>query len=59
MLIETAEHPIILRDMVTSAGGTTIAGLHSLERDGFGVALMNAVETATCRSKELGNNKEK
>lgn len=54
MLIETGEHPMKLRDMVTSPGGTTITGLHSLERDGFGATLMNAVEAATQRSKELG-----
>jgi pyrroline-5-carboxylate reductase len=56
MLIETGEHPIKLRDMVTSPGGTTITGLHSLERDRLGAALMNAVEAATQRSKELGKS---
>lgn len=55
MLIETGEHPMQLRDLVTSPGGTTIAGLHALQRDGFSAALMNAVETAAQRSYELGN----
>lgn len=56
MLIETGDHPMKLRDLVTSPGGTTIAGLHALERDGFAAALMNAVETSTCRAKELGQS---
>ncbi|MGL1933587.1 MAG: pyrroline-5-carboxylate reductase [Fibrobacterales bacterium] len=40
--------------LVTSPGGTTIYGVHSLEKDGFRVAIMNAVEAAVNRSKELG-----
>ena len=54
MLVETGEHPARLRDMVTSPGGTTIAGLHALERGGLRGTIMNAVEAATKRSKELG-----
>lgn len=54
LLLETREHPAVLRANVTSPGGTTIAGMHSLERDGFRAAVMNAVEAATVRSKELG-----
>ena len=55
MVLETGEHPMKLRDLVTSPGGTTIAGIYALERDGFGAALMHAVEVATRRSQELGN----
>ncbi len=54
LLLDTREHPAVLRDKVTSPGGTTIAGLHVLEREGFGGTVMNAVDTATARSKELG-----
>jgi pyrroline-5-carboxylate reductase len=56
LLLETREHPAVLRDKVTSPGGTTIAGLHVLEREGFGGTVMNAVDAATARSKELGGN---
>jgi pyrroline-5-carboxylate reductase len=54
MVLETAQHPGALKDMVASPGGTTIAGLHALERGGVRGALMDAVEAATRRSKELG-----
>ena len=42
-----------LKDMVTSPGGTTIAGLHEMEKAGLRGILMNAVEAATRRSREL------
>jgi pyrroline-5-carboxylate reductase len=54
LLRETGEHPAILREKVTSPGGTTIAGLHVLEADGFRGTIINAVDAATARSKELG-----
>ncbi len=54
MLLETDEHVGRLKDMVTSPGGTAIAGLHTLEQGGLRTTLINAVETATKRAKELG-----
>jgi pyrroline-5-carboxylate reductase len=54
LLIETGEHPGRLKDQVTSPGGTAIAGLHTLESGGLRRTLMDAVEAATNRSRELG-----
>ena len=54
LLIETDEHPGRLKDMVTSPGGTAIAGLHTIEAGGLRTTLMDAVEAATKRSQELG-----
>ncbi len=56
MWIETGEHPGRLKDRVASPGGTTIAGLHELEKGGFRSVLMKAVEAATERSKALGRS---
>ena len=53
MLAETGEHPAKLREQVTSPGGTTIAGLHVLENGRFRGTIMDAVDAATQRSKEL------
>ncbi|MBI4620742.1 MAG: pyrroline-5-carboxylate reductase [Desulfobacterales bacterium] len=54
MVIETGETPAKLRDRVTSPGGTTIAGLHVMEAGRLRAVIIDAVEAATNRSKELG-----
>ena len=54
LLLETGEHPGRLKDMVTSPGGTAIAGLHTLESGALRKTLIDAVEVATKRSVELG-----
>ena len=54
MLLETGLHPGALKDMVTSPGGTTIEGIHELEKAGVRAALINAVRAATEKSKRLG-----
>lgn len=57
LLIETEIHPGQLKDMVSSPGGTTIAGIHTLETGGLRRTLMDAVERATQRSRELGQGR--
>jgi pyrroline-5-carboxylate reductase len=53
MVLETGEHPGKLKDMVTTPGGTTAAGLFALEEGALRALLMKAVEAATRRSSEL------
>lgn len=55
LLSDTGEHPTLLREKVTSPGGTTAAGLYKLEEGGLRKILMDAVIAAAQRSKELGD----
>jgi pyrroline-5-carboxylate reductase len=55
LLLESGEHPGQLKDRVASPGGTAIAGIHTLEQGGLRTTMINAVESATRRSKELGD----
>jgi len=55
LAIESGEHPGVLKDRVTSPGGTTIAGLEQLETAGVRAAIYDAVAAATKRSKQLGS----
>jgi IS5 family transposase len=54
MVLETGLHPGLLKDQVTSPGGTTIEGLHELEKAGVRAGLMNAVRAAAEKSRRLG-----
>lgn len=56
MVLETGDHPAVLKERVTSPGGTTIAGLQVLEQQQIRGALMDAVQAAAERSRELGNS---
>ena len=56
MVAQTGMHPAVLREMVTSPGGTTIAGLAELERAGLRSGVINAVRAATVRARELGSS---
>lgn len=53
MLQQEGKHPAQLRTDVLTPAGTTIHGLHALEKGGLRAAAMSAVEAATCRAKEL------
>lgn len=55
MVLSTAEHPAVLRDNVTSPGGTTVEGLSALHEAGFVTAIHRAVRAAENRSKELAS----
>ena len=55
MLAETQEHPAVLKNRVTTPGGTTAAGLHALEKGALRATLTEAILAATERAKELGN----
>jgi pyrroline-5-carboxylate reductase len=53
MVLQTGQHPGVLKDQVASPGGTTIAGLHALEQGGFRGTVINAVQAATERATQL------
>jgi len=58
MVLASGKHPIALRDTVTSPGGTTITGLHVLEKNAFRGTLISAVEAATRKARGENNNNE-
>ncbi len=54
MFLDKKENPIKLRDQVASPGGTTIEAIHVLEKAGFSGIIIDAIEAAVLKSKELG-----
>jgi pyrroline-5-carboxylate reductase len=58
MLRDTGKHPVELREMVTSPGGTTIAAIRHLEEAGVRAAFLNAIDAARHRSAELAKGGE-
>lgn len=56
MALETGNHPAVLRDQVTSPGGTTIAGIAKMEKEGLRSALQEGVVACYERSLELGKH---
>ena len=54
MVLETGTHPAVLKDQVTSPGGTTSRGLEKLAEKGFSGTVIQAVRAASARSAELG-----
>jgi pyrroline-5-carboxylate reductase len=53
LLRDEKMHPVELREMVTSPGGTTIRAIHELEQAGVRAAFLNAIQAAMVRSREL------
>jgi pyrroline-5-carboxylate reductase len=56
MVLETGQHPGALKDQVTSPGGTTIEGLHALEKGKLRATVISAVRAATEKSRKLGQS---
>ena len=57
MVQQSGEHPALLRDRVTSPGGTTIAGIEALERHAFRGTVISAVRAASERARDLGRQR--
>ncbi|MCL2623132.1 MAG: pyrroline-5-carboxylate reductase [Planctomycetaceae bacterium] len=55
MVLQTGEHPAVLKDRVTSPGGTTIAGIHALEAHGLRATIIAGIQAATERAGELSD----
>ena len=53
MVLETKEHPMVLKDNVCSPGGTTIAAMNALEAAGFQTAVLRGMEACEKKAKEL------
>lgn len=56
MLAASNEHPVLLREAVTSPGGTTIAAIRTMEDHGVRAAMLSAIEAARDRSRELAGD---
>ncbi len=59
MILETGKHPAVLKDMVCSPAGTTIAAIHQLEKHGFRNAIIEAMIAAEKRSREMNKSIDK
>ena len=55
VVLETGDHPALLKDAVTTPAGCTVDGILELEEGGLRVTLIKAVKRATQRAKELAN----
>lgn len=55
LVIESGTHPAVLKDNVTSPAGSTASGLHQLEKNNFRNAIIECVEAATLRCREISN----
>ena len=56
MLAASNEHPVLLREAVTSSGGITIAAIRTMEDHGVRAAVLSAIEAARDRSRELAGD---
>ena len=54
LMLETGQHPGVMKDVVCSPAGSTIAGVRALEQHGFRAAAMDAVISAMERNRDLG-----